>query len=974
MNCKRILPKLLILIIAAIISLPLSAQQKYSISGIVSDGQTGEPLPGATIKIENSNKGTSTGLDGEFYIQDIGSEKISFKITFIGYEEQKLDHDFSDDGNPYFKLKLQPSSTQLEQVQVIDKAEGQVKAMIEQKTAANIKNIVSSEQLERFPDLNAAEAMQRIPGITLQRDQGEGRYVQLRGTPPELTNFNINGEQIPSPEGGARYVGMDVIAADQIDFIEVTKVLTPDMDGDGIGGTVNIITKKAKSEKLDINGTLAGGYSHLRQTPNYQAQLAIGRRYGKDNRFGLYVNGSYFVNSYGSDNIEFNYVKGPFFGGVQDTSEANYKVQYREFQLRHYDIVRTRIGFSTTLDYEFSHNSYIYLRGMFNSFSDDETRRRNIYTLEDAVSENLYLYGGIEHDLKDRIKRQNVSSINLGGEHRLSSSGMKIDYEVAYSLASENEPDRLETRFDNPGQAITMKIDRSDPEWPRVYFTDPPSAQNAYDYDRYELDEHLLEKTLVTDNNITAKVNFQIPYTFSNSSKGFFKIGGKTRIKTKERDVESKVYAAYKLKQYYPDYGDTLRLTGVEDGFSTNDLLRQGYTIDHVPGAEQMRDFYEFNAQHFVYGNQGFTDSRKRSYDQDYVAHENIYAAYAMFQHDFNKLMVLGGVRYEKTDVDYEAFRVKTDDNEWFDTLNTIKDKRSHDFLLPQAQINYSFNEDLNLRAAVTYTFARPNFDDILPYRQEERDEITYGNPDLEYPTSINYDLLVEKYLRDGGIIAGGVFYKEIDNFIFNYVRYAHEGEPQSFSLKEIQTPLNGIDAYVYGAEVQTQFKTTFLPGFLMNFGVYVNYTFTYSEAYIYKRHPANYSTDVIPPGSDPTEVFYNQTEKEKITLPGQAKHSANLALFYDSPRVYAKLAANYHDTFLYSLGGDSDLDEYYGEAWHLDFTGHYKISNNFTVFTNFVNLTNAPLRFYLGPPEDERVMKKEFYSWTGRLGVRFSF
>lgn len=964
----------LMLFLVFLTSLQLSAQQDYTLSGTVVDDINGEPLPGTTVKIKNSNKGASTDLEGRFTIRNIQKNKIRITVTFIGYENKSLEHDFSTEDGRNIKIRLKPSSTQLNQVQIVDQAEGQVKAMIEQKTAANIKNIVSSEQLERFPDLNAAEAMQRIPGITLQRDQGEGRYVQLRGTPPELTNFNINGEQIPSPEGGARYVGMDVIAADQIDFIEITKVLTPDMDGDGIGGTVNIITKKAKSEKLDINGTLAGGYSHLRGTPNFQAQLALGRRYGKNNQFGLYINGSYFVNSYGSENMEFNYVKGPFFGGVQDTSEANYKVQYREFQLRHYDIIRTRVGFSATLDYEFNDNSFIYLRGMFNGFTDDETRRRKIYTLEDAVTEDLYLYGGIEHDVKNRVKQQNVNSINLGGEHMLSGSGMKLDYEVAYSIASEREPDRLETRFDNPGQAITMKIDRSDPEWPKVYFTDPANAQNAYEYERYELDEHLLENTLVTDNNITAKINLQIPYSFSSTNFGFFKVGAKTRIKEKERDVEATMYAAYKLNQYYPDYGDILTLTGIEDGFRTDNLLGQGYTIEYIPGAQNMRDFYEFNAQHFVYGSQGFTDSRKRSYDEDYLAHENIYAGYAMFQHNFNKLMVLGGVRYEITDVDYEAYRIIIDDNEWFDTINSIKDKRSHDFFLPQAQIKYSFNDNLNLRAAVTYTFARPNFDDILPYRQEERDEITYGNPDLEYPTSINYDLLVENYLRDGGIIAGGVFYKEIDNFIFNYVRYAHEGEPQSFSLKEIQTPLNGIDAFVYGAEVQTQFKTTFLPGFLMNFGVYVNYTFTYSEAYIYKRYPANYSTDVIPPGSDPTEVFYNQTEKEKITLPGQAKHSANLALFYDSPRVYAKLAANYHDTFLYSLGGDSDLDEYYGEAWHLDFTGHYKISNNFTVFTNFVNLTNAPLTFYLGPPEDERVMKKEFYSWNGRLGVRFSF
>jgi TonB-dependent receptor len=944
-----------------------------TLSGVVTDKITGEELPGATIQIGNTSKGTSTDINGRFELKNIKEERVTLNITYIGYKPQQIDHDFRGGNNTLLSIELEPDATQLDQVQITGEAEGQVKAMIQQKSAANIINVVSSEQIHKFPDMNAAEVMQRIPGITLQRDQGEGRYVQLRGTPPELTNFNINGEQIPSPEGGVRYVGMDVIAADQIDFIEITKVLTPDMDGDGIGGTVNIKTKKAESTKPEIQGTLAGGYSNLRQTPNYQAQLSFGQRFGELGKLGLYVNGSYYANHYGSDNMEFKYVKGPFFGGNPDTSEDNYQVQYREFQLRHYTITRKRLGLSATLDYEFSDHSFVYLRGMFNNFSDDETRRRKIYTLEDAVTETLYLYGGIDHDVKDRIKKQNVSSINLGGEHELNGQGIKLDYEIAYSFASENEPNRLETRFENPGQAITMKVDRTDPEWPVIIFTNPENAENAYDYEHYELDQHLLEKSTVEDRNITAKINITIPYGSNPVSKGYIKFGGKTRYKAKERDITALSYGAYKLNQYYPDYGDTLKLTNVEDGFRTDDLLDHGYELEYIPGSEEMRDFYEFNAQHFVYGSKGFTESRKKSFDNDYKAFENIYAAYAMVRHDFRKLMVLGGFRYERTDTDYEAYRVVTTASGWYDTMNVLKDKRSHDFFLPQAQLKYSFNENTNLRASVTYTFARPNFDDVIPYRQEERDEIAYGNPDLEYPTSINFDLLVEKYLRGNGIISGGIFYKQIDNFIFNYVRYAHEGEPENWSLKEITTPLNGIESFVYGLEAQTQFKTTFLPGFAKDFGIYLNYTFTYSEAYIYKRYPANYSTDIIKPGEDPTDVFYDQSEREMITLPGQAKHTANLALFYESDKVYAKLAANYHDTFLYNLGGDSDLDEYYGEALHLDFNAHYTINEHFTVFMDMMNLTNAPLKFYLGDPSDERVKKKEYYSWTGRIGLKIN-
>src|SRR5690606_29293741 len=158
------------------------------------------------------------------------------------------------------------------------------------------------------------------------------------------------------PEGNVRYVGMDVIAADQIETIEVIKVLTPDMDADGIGGTVNIVTKNARSESPEIKAVIAGGYNNLRTTDNYQLQFSYGQRSG---RFGFQLNSSYYLNNLGSDNMEFEYAKGPFFGS-QNSGNDNYFVQYREFQLRHYTIRRSRIGISPSLDYQIGKNSYIY--------------------------------------------------------------------------------------------------------------------------------------------------------------------------------------------------------------------------------------------------------------------------------------------------------------------------------------------------------------------------------------------------------------------------------------------------------------------------------------------------------------------------------------------------------------------------------------------------------------------------------------
>jgi TonB-dependent receptor len=218
------------------------------------------------------------------------------RISYLGFRLLIEKLDFSDKKNLKVLIRLDEATADLKQVDVVAQSEGQVQAMLRQREANSIKNVISAEQIKQFPDVNAAEVVQRIPGITVQRDQGEGRFVQLRGTAPEFTNFSINGEQIASPEGGARYVGLDVIAADQIELIEVTKVPTPDMDGDGISGNVNIITRSARDTIPDIIASISGGYNNLMKTGNQQLQFSFGQRHKK---LGVQINTSYYRNSQG---------------------------------------------------------------------------------------------------------------------------------------------------------------------------------------------------------------------------------------------------------------------------------------------------------------------------------------------------------------------------------------------------------------------------------------------------------------------------------------------------------------------------------------------------------------------------------------------------------------------------------------------------------------------------------------------------
>lgn len=941
----------------------LIAQQSYVIRGKVSDQSTGEVLPGATIFLMETEQGISADADGLFVITNIKQQIITIKVSFVGYETLEKKHIFKQKIEETFHFRLKPLATELQQVQVTGQAKGQVKALIQQQLAENIIHVVSAEQINQFPDMNAAEAIKRIPGITLQRDQGEGRFIQLRGTPPELTNFNINGEQIPSPESKVRYVGMDIIAADQIEKIEISKVLTPDMDGDGIGGTVNIVTKKASGETPEITATLASGYSHLRGKPNYQAQFSYSKRY---KRFGFQINGSYYQNEYGSDNMEFVFAKGPFWGSTGD-SVNNYYLHYREFQLRYYDIKRSRLGMSTTLDYDLSPTTNIYLRGMINSYTDEEIRRRKIYTLNDPISLKYYLYGGIDHDIKSRTKTQQLSTLNLGGTTDLPL--LNIDYEISWAYASERIPDRLESRFENPGQAIAIKFDLENPNYPRPYFPDPENSTNATDWANYDMDELLLENQQTNDQNITARLNLKFPYR-TKWGNGYFKTGFKMRNKFKTRDVQSMEYGAYRTTSIlYPGEGPELSLATISDEFYVNDLFgKDFYELAFMPSAQKIRAIHEFYPQFFIINR---NETRENSFNEDYSAWEDIYAGYAMFRHDFNKLMILGGIRFEKTKIRYEGRAPILDRNGNYVDLDTITDSRSIDFVLPQIQLKYRYNDRINFRAAMTYTFSRPNFQDVIPYREEDRDQVKYGNPELKFPKALNIDFLVEYYMSDAGIISGGIFYKNIDNFIFYYKTYAHE-DTITNSLVEINIPLNGLEASVYGAEIQFQSKLNFLPGIAKNFGLFLNYTFTQSEAKINQRKPANYTDAVIKFDGDLLPQITQEGE-EAIQLPGQAKHAANFALFYDSKRFYTKISANFNDTFLYALGADKDLDEYYGSAWHLDFTANYTLTNKLNFFTDVINILNTPQRFYLGN-SNEYIKKQEFYGWTTRFGIKLRF
>jgi len=940
--------------------------QDNAISGKVFDKLSGESLPGATVRIKETGQGTITNVNGYYEIKNINQNLGTIEISYLGYKTLLNTIDFSKKKTLSTNYKIELESKELEDAMVYGTTKGQVRAMVEQREAINIKNIISADFIKKFPDLNAVDAIARIPGITVQKDQGEGRYVQLRGTPPELTNFNVNGEQISSPEGDVRYVGLDIISADQIGTIEVTKVLTPDMDADGIGGNINIITKNAVDTTPEISATIAKGYNDLMKTTNERVQFTYGQRY---KGFGVLMNANYYVTDQGSHNMEYDYTRGPTLNQAQqaDSTQENFHVLYDDIEFRHYTITRKRTGLSGNFDYKIKKNHTFYLRTMYNEYEDYEIRRRLTHDLSDANTELEYRETSIERSIRERNEIQTISTVNLGAEH-LFGPGYKAEYEASYSYAKEDIPNYMFAEFDQGG--IDLIIDKKDPIWPSLIMRDADDTAAAKNYSAYEFNDLTFSESQISDINKTLKLNLQIPYHISSSS-GYFKFGGKIRDKRKERQIISKTYSKYyESLSMYSQKGPPLNLPAIEDNFSETNMLEQGYVIDHIPGPQQIRDFYEQHPQHFKLKE---SDTWEDTYQEDYVANENIRNAYVMFRQDISKFMFVGGVRYEETLLEYQAQDAWVDYSDGLLKKAIKIDKRVKRFALPQMQLKYSIDNMTNVRGAITWSYARPNFNDLIPYRKvNDNGDIEKGNPTLEYPLAMNIDLLGEKYLKNSGIISGGVFYKEIDNFVFNFVRRAHEGDNYNlYGLKEITMPVNGISAKVYGVEILTQSNFSFLPGFLKNFGIYTNYTFTESEALISKRYKQN-DNDIIFKFDDYNSDFFTNTkETEVIPLPGQAKHTLNLALYYESKKFYAKTSANLHSEFLDELGNDAGLDTYYEKSLHIDFTANYNITKSLNVFVDLVNITNEPLRYYMG--SRDYFKQHEYYSWTARMGIKLN-
>jgi len=909
----------------------LFAQNQGRIIGLVMDASNGEYLPGANIVLVGTYLGASTMRDGDFVVENVPYGTYDLKVSYIGYKDlvQKVT---VSEAQPVVKLvlKIQQTAVKGGEVTVVGFREGQMKALSQQMSAVNIKNVVSREEMEKFPDMNTADALKRVPGINIQRSLGEGRFVYLRGTEPRMTNITVDGQAIASPQDEERFIGLDVVNASQLAEIQVTKALTPDMDGDAIGGTINLVTRSAfdnRGQVLKLEG--GSGYSNLPDDPLYRGSLTYSNLLGKKKNFGITVSGNWYRNNIGAHSDEFDW------GNETDVVGNTIPFALQDLRFFNYNTQRNHTGFSSALEYRVNDNNRFFIRGNYNRRSDDQTRNmvRVRVSKGDYLNANTVSKARMAYEMQDRNEVQLITSVIGGAKHKFGKAS--LDYTVSYSYAREtkDDPGQIKSEF-QLDQKVNLQLDLANVDFPKYTITNL-DAGYALDPSHWEIDNQDFRKTFTNNKKFLSDVNFKYAYNLSGYP-GNLKLGSRIKVEKKSRDSQR---WKYKWKGSQSIFMDQFA-----DNSTIKDFLQGHYVFGPIENPDKFFPFFfQFRAQ-----NDGLRE-QVRVDDSDglggkYDATEDIYAAYAMTTVNVDKLMILAGFRDEYTRTTYNGIQLNFDSNGDFLNSEPAKQKNNYNDFFPNVQLRYRLTPRANFRLAFTKGISRPNYFDLAPYRWvfPENSEIQEGNPNLGPTRSINYDVMFELYPKGVGILSGGFFYKHLTDV--SYTRFFRQ-VGGAFDGFLVQQPVNGGNANLYGFEFAASQQFGFLPGFLSGFGFFGNYTHAISNAHLQFR--------------------------QRSILPGQAGDVANLGLSYEKYGLTARLSWNYNGRILDQVGETSDFDRFIDNHYQLDFSSSYRIMEGLNVYLQMVNITNEPQREYFGIPSRPRL--NEYYSWELRSGLKFT-
>jgi TonB-dependent receptor len=807
----------------------------------------------------------------------------------------------------------------LDRVEVRPQLESQTRAVDLKRSSDAIEDAVSSDAMGVYPDKNVAESLQRLPGVSVTRDQGEGRFVVIRGLDANLNSVSVDGIAIGTPEDSSRAAPLDVIPSDSTERLRVVKSPTPDMPGDAIGGAILVESASAfDRDGRSLRGKIEASHQQLSGETSPKAAFNYSEVFA--DTFGVAVGVNYQKRTFESDNTEVEY--GSFEDGADDDLFAT------SLQRRKYEIERKRIGANLNLDWHPDEDNRYYLRTLYSQFDDAETRQRTIFDFGDegitALGGNQYRVDDLAADsiqkrMRYRTKKENTFAASMGGENRL--SGAVVDYKVGYTRTEERVNDEMEARFEYAGDDLSATVDQNS-RVPRIALSDAGWMDNGnYDFDRV-----VLSPKRVDDKEHSAQVNLR--FDGDNASYKFGLLG-----RWRDRDVDSNE----RELRVGPDIALSDWTTGTPE--HRGGTLGQGMSSDAM-----RRHWAQFGGQYSARP-QDAGSNALASLEEDYTAREDIFASYAMGTWDIGALRVIGGVRVENTQFSATGNSVDVASNGRSYTVTPLTVSRSYSNVLPGLHLRYDAGDAWVLRAAANKTVSRPSFGDIAPRVGLSRgdEEVRIGNPQLDPYESKNIDLSLEKYIGITGILSLGLFHKSIDGYIVNTVSTADPAYPD-FTVTRV---INGNKATVKGAEFNWQQQLAFLPAGWD--GLLVGASGTWLD------------TDFDPGLAG--------RARDDFMLPRASRHVYTAHVGYEKAGFSTRVAAVYRSEYLDTLGDNAAYDIYVAPNTQLDFSLDYKITANVSVYLEAQNLLDKPLELYQGTRA--RTLQMEEYGRTYALGLK---
>lgn len=897
--------RLLLTIAHVIFCLIAMAQYDGTIRGTVIDKNTKETLIGATVTLKNQSKtfktSVSTGLDGSYVFRNVKPGKYQIEAKFVAYKDDEKDFELKAGETKIISLQIESKSSDLEEVKISGKSDegSDYKSRSIERKSDQVLNAVSARAIEISPDLTIANVTQRVSGVSIERsNNGEGQYAIIRGMDKRYNYTLVNGVKIPSPDNKNRYVPLDIFPADIVDRMEVYKSLTPNLEGDAIGGGINLVLKdapdrltiranaavgmagslfnqdytqfdhsaSAKSSPRSVNGnaysaTLADfpnsafNYSTKKAPVSTVFGLSIGGR-STDKKFGALAAVSYQNTYRGTSTIFYD----------TDVDRATNEPALKSVQARNYSIQQERTGLHAKLDYKFNKDHKIDLYASYMNLAQNQFRFQSDTTLN--LGRVGMGTGRVSNTYRSSRIVQQIFSTNLHGEHELADH-LDMNWSLVYAKADANEPDRASLNI------VTGRTAILDAGGNKIGSTQNPALFNSTG----AAQSHVWAKN--SDEDKTAYLNFIYKPKIADT-KVEFSVGGMYRDKTRTSS--------------YDDY--SLRLSGSTTQIYDGNINNNTFMVQTVGGSPSDPLNYNFK--------------------------EKVAAAYAQFKFTIGKLQTLGGVRYENTQQDWVT---SANANQ---TVGAIGSKK-YDDLLPSLNFKYALGDKQNLRASYYSAISRPGFYELIPHTggDPDADYQELGNPNLKRITSDNYDLRYEFFPKQLDQLLVGVFYKDIKNPI----EYALVNQATSV----FYTAANFGNASNYGFEVD-------FTKYISKFGFRANYTFTDSKIT---------TTKTVLYRDAATTSLTQRNEDQTRPLQGQSKHIGNLSLLFKDAKsgIDAQLAAVYTGPRIYTVSPYLDNDIWQKGTITLDLSAEKKVSKNFSVYVKVNNLLNTPSELEIRRP-----------------------